>query len=175
MGHLFIIRAPPKKWLKGFILSNYKSVKGMNAFCTETLLKPTVITCKRLCVASRDYRREDKKHVHEARGRHWCHFNSLFQKYPIVTQTKKKKPNRLSNRCIWIYRFQARVRNRQILNQGVESQLFTCLCNRFHQWLSDIEIIKMSSFWASYSRNNTGFTAGNQTEARHCHATCGHS
>jgi hypothetical protein len=42
------------------------------------------------------------------------------------------------------------------------SQLFTSLWNRYHQWLSDIKLIQISAFSASYSRINPCFTAGNQ-------------
>jgi hypothetical protein len=57
-----------------------------------------------------------------------------------------KKTNR-SARSIWRYRFSAGVWNCQILNQVVESQLFTYLWNRYHQWLSDIELIQLRGFF----------------------------
>ncbi len=49
--------------------------------------------------------------------------------------------NRSARRRIWRYRFLAGVWNCHILNQVVESQLFTSLWNRFHQWLSGNEIV----------------------------------
>ncbi len=64
--------------------------------------------------------------------------------------------------------------NCQILNQVVESQLFTFLWNRYHQWLSDIELIQISAFSASYSRISPRFTAGEQTGVWDCHETRGH-
>ncbi len=57
-----------------------------------------------------------------------------------------QKTNRSARRCIWRYCFQAGVWNWQILNQVVESQLFTSLWNRFHQQLSDLELIQISAF-----------------------------
>ncbi len=85
-----------------------------------------------------------------------------------------KKTNR-SARSIWRYRFSAGVWNCQILNQVVESQLFTYLWNRYHQWLSDIELIQLRVFFsASYSRINTRFTAGKRIGVWNCHATRGH-
>jgi hypothetical protein len=85
-----------------------------------------------------------------------------------------QKTNRSDKRCIWRYSFQAWVWNCQILNQVVESQLFTSLWNRYHQWLSDIELIQISVFSASYSRINPCFTAGKRIGVWNCHATSRH-
>ncbi len=52
----------------------------------------------------------------------------------------KKKKNRSARRSIWRYRFEAGAWNCQILNQVEESQIFTSLWNRNHQWLLDIEL-----------------------------------
>ncbi len=83
--------------------------------------------------------------------RHWCHWigiYSLSQKIPIIThKKKKKKKNPSARKCIWRYRFKAGVWNSaHVLNQVVESPLFTSLWNRFQQWLSHIELIQMSAF-----------------------------
>jgi hypothetical protein len=85
-----------------------------------------------------------------------------------------KKTNRSARRCIWRYRFIAEVWNCQILNQVVESQLSTSLWNRYHRWLSDIELIQISAFSASYSWIIPCFAAGKRIYVRNCHATCGH-
>jgi hypothetical protein len=45
---------------------------------------------------------------------------------------------------------------------------------RYHQWLSDIELIQMSAFSASHTRINSCFTAGKRIGVQNCHATCGH-
>jgi hypothetical protein len=66
----------------------------------------------------------------------WCHLiglESLFLKTPIITP---KKTNRSARSCIWRYRFQAGVWNCQILNQVVDSPLFT-----------SFEIGTTNSFW----------------------------
>jgi hypothetical protein len=60
-------------------------------------------------------------------------------KTPIVAP---QKANRSARRSIWRYLFEAGVRNCQILNQVVESQLFTSLWIRCYQCLSDIELIQ---------------------------------
>jgi hypothetical protein len=70
----------------------------------------------------------------------------------------KNKP--FSQDIFWRYCFSAEVWNCQILNQVVESQLFISLWNRYHRWLSDMELIQTSAFSASYPRINPGFTAG---------------
>jgi hypothetical protein len=63
---------------------------------------------------------------------------------------------------IWRYLFKGGVWKCQILNQVAESQLFTSLWNRYHQWMSDIELIQMRAFSAFYSKINSCFTAGKQ-------------
>ncbi len=59
-----------------------------------------------------------------------------------------QKQNRSARRCIWRYRCQPGVWNCQILNQVVESQLFTFLWNGYPQWLSDIQLIQISAFFS---------------------------
>ncbi len=120
-----------------------------------------------------DYSCEDRKKVGELRGDIWCHLiglDSLFQKTSIITP---QKTNRSARRCVWRYCFKAGVWNCQILNQVVESQLFTSLWNRYHQWLFDIELIQVSAFSASYSSINSCFTAGKRIGVWKCHATFG--
>ncbi len=56
----------------------------------------------------------------------------------------------------------------------MQSQLFISLLNRYHQWLSAVELIQISVFSASYSRINPCFTAGKQIRVWNCHATRGH-
>ncbi len=51
---------------------------------------------------------------------------------------------------------------------------FHFLWNRYHQWLSDIELNQTVLFSTSYSRNNTWFTNGKRIGVWNCHATCGH-
>ncbi len=62
----------------------------------------------------------------------------------------------------------------QILNQIVESHLFTSFWNRYHQWLSDIELIQRSALSASYPSVNPSFIAGKQSGVGNCHETGGH-
>ncbi len=83
-----------------------------------------------------------------------------------------QKTNRSTRRCIWRYCFQAGVWNCRILNQVVESQLFTSLWNRYHQWLSGVEFIQISAFSASYSGIKPRSTAGKRIGVWNCHATC---
>jgi hypothetical protein len=47
--------------------------------------------------------------------------------------------------------FKLGVQNCQILNKVlVESQLFSCLWNNYHQWLADIELIQISGLFSSF-------------------------
>jgi hypothetical protein len=85
-----------------------------------------------------------------------------------------QKTNRSARRCIWWYRFWDAVWNCQILNQVVASQLFTSLRNKYHQWLSDIELNQISVFSASCSRINPCFTVGKRTGVWNRHASRGH-
>jgi hypothetical protein len=71
-----------------------------------------------------------------------------------------QKTNRSARRYIWRCRFSAGFWNCQSLNKAVESQLFTCLWNIYHHWLSDINLNQIIGFSDSYSRTNPGFTAG---------------
>jgi hypothetical protein len=68
----------------------------------------------------------------------------------------------------------SRVWNCQILNQVVESQLLISSRNRNHHWLSDIKLIQMSAFSASYSRINLCFTVGKLVWVRNCHTARDH-
>jgi hypothetical protein len=52
-----------------------------------------------------------------------------------------------------------------------ESQLFSSLWNRCHQWHSDIELNQISPFSASYSRINTCFTSGKWIGVWNCCAS----
>ncbi len=61
------------------------------------------------------------------------------------SQSSPQKTNRSARRCIWRYWFQAWVWNCQILNKVVETQLVPPLWNRYLQWLSDNELIQISS------------------------------
>ncbi len=88
--------------------------------------------------------------------------------------TSKTRTNCTAKRCFWGYCFQAVVWNWQILNQVLESQLFTSSWNRYQQRLSDIKLDEKSEFAASSSRDNTFFSAGKQIEVWNGHATCGH-
>jgi hypothetical protein len=56
----------------------------------------------------------------------------------------------------------------------VESQLFTALWNRYHQWLPDIELIQIRLFPASYAKINPRFTAGMRSGVVTCQSTRGH-
>ncbi len=98
--------------------------------------------------ASIDYRCEDRKTVDKLRGDIGAIRYVLTPSFrkPWSSFKKKKKTNRSARRCIWRYRFQAGVWNYQLLNQVLESQLFTSLWNRYHQWLPDIELIQTSAF-----------------------------
>ncbi len=70
------------------------------------------------------------------------------------------KKSRLARRYIWRYHFQVMVWDCQIINQALESQLFTSSWGRYHQWLSsDIELVQISAFSASYSWISPCFTA----------------
>ncbi len=60
--------------------------------------------------------------------------------------TPKAKSNKPRRRICWC-RFWAGVWNCHILNQVVESQLFTSLSNRYHQWLYVFELKQMSAFF----------------------------
>ncbi len=99
--------------------------------------------------------------------RYWPPFSEILKHHP-------PKVNRLARRRIWRYRLQAGVWNCQILNQVVESQLFTSLWNKYHQWFSDFELIRIRAFSASYSWVNPCFTAGKRIVVWNCHTTCGH-
>jgi hypothetical protein len=54
------------------------------------------------------------------------------------------------------------------------SALYFFFLNRYHQWLSDIELIQISASSASYCRINPCCTAGRRIGVRNCHATRGH-
>jgi hypothetical protein len=85
----------------------------------------------------------------------------------FITITKNKKKNEpFARRCIWRYCSKAGVWKCQILNQVVDSQFFTSLWNRYHQWLSDISLNQISAFSASVSRISPCFTAGKHIWAR---------
>ncbi len=70
---------------------------------------------------------------------------------------RQKNCNRSAKRWIWRYRFSDGVWNCQILNHVVESQLFTSLWNRYHQWLSGIELIQISAFFSFLSEDQPLF------------------
>jgi hypothetical protein len=53
--------------------------------------------------------------------------------------------NPSARRCIWRYHLQAVVWDCQILNQVVESQLFTSLWNGNHRRISDVKLIQVIS------------------------------
>jgi hypothetical protein len=93
-----------------------------------------------------DYRCEDRKKVDELRDDIGAIRQVLTPSFRKPWSSYHKKQNRSARRCIWRYSFQAAVWNCQILNQVVESQLFTPLWNRYHQWLSDIELIQIRAF-----------------------------
>jgi hypothetical protein len=69
----------------------------------------------------------------------------------------RQKTNRSARRRFWRYRFSAVVWNCQILNQVVESHLFTSLWNKYHQWLSNIELIQTSDFSSFLFKNYSLF------------------
>ncbi len=123
--------------------------------------------------ASVHYRFEDRKRL-VSWDETLVPLNSSWPRLSKNHDHHPKKTNRSAWRCIWRYRFKGRVWNCQILNQVVQSQLFTSFWNRFHQWLSDIELNQISVFSASYPRINPCFTAGKQIRVRNWHATRGH-
>jgi hypothetical protein len=81
-----------------------------------------------------DSRCEDDKKGGELRGGIGAVWN--------VSTSTFRKPGSLP-RCVWMYSFQARVCNCQILNQVAVSPLLTSLWNRYHQWFFDIKHIQI--------------------------------
>jgi hypothetical protein len=90
---------------------------------------------------------------------------------PIITT---KRTNRSVRKCVSIYRFQAVVWNCQILNKLAESQLFTSSWDKYHQWLSDIKIIRTSAFLSLLFQDKPLFTDCSKANGVwSCHATRG--
>jgi hypothetical protein len=78
---------------------------------------------------------------------HWCHWiglDFLIQKTPIVTP---QKMNRSARTCIQSYPLLTRVGTWQFLKHDAEPRVFTFLWNRYHQWLADIELIQISTYF----------------------------
>ncbi len=58
-----------------------------------------------------------------------------------------QKTNRSDRTCIQSYRLLTGVGTCQFLNYDVEPRVFTFPWNRYHQWLADIELIQISTFF----------------------------
>ncbi len=95
----------------------------------------------------------------------------LCQKTRIITPNKQTVQ---PGDAIEDTAFKPGVWNCQIINQVVESQLFTFLSNRYHQWLSDIELTQIRACSASYFRMNSCSPAGKRIGVGDCHANCWH-
>jgi hypothetical protein len=79
-------------------------------------------------------------------------------KQPRLSSRKKKTVK--SGDAFEDTRFKPTVRDFQIMTQvTVESQLFTSLGNICHQWLSDVNLVQVITFSASYSNIELCFTA----------------
>jgi hypothetical protein len=73
------------------------------------------------------------------------------------SQKGKKKTNCSATKYIWRRSFQATVQDCRILNQVVESLLFTCSWNKCHQWLPDTELIQINAIFSFLSQDQRLF------------------
>lgn len=113
--------------------------------------KKYFVNIAQVCVCVRlDYRYEDREKLLNWEGalvpleRSWVPHSSEHPNYYPKNNQKETKKHSI-RRCIWGYHFQPRVCKRQILDQVVQSQLFTCLRDVYHEWLPNIEPIQMST------------------------------
>jgi hypothetical protein len=117
--------------------------------------------------------RRQKKYWRVPR-QHWCHslgLDSFFQKTLIYYQ-KKTPFSQEMHLKIPLLSQSLKFSN---LEPGLESQPFTCLWNKYHQWLSDVQLIQMIGFSSfRYISEYTCFTAGKGIGVWGCHASHGH-
>ncbi len=67
------------------------------------------------------------------------------------------KTNRSARTCIQSYPLLNGVGTCQFLKHDVEPRVFTFLWNRYHQWLADIELIHINTFFVFLFQDEPGF------------------